>query len=103
MLPISGFYEVSVNLNRMVSAVAVFEFKFSLPVAKSSKCYWLSDNRSKAYGDASGRNCGWYAGGTGPVWGRALGVEVGQSLRLVSLVIARSATGDLMTVQGRLC
>ena len=29
--------------------------------------------------------------------------EVRQALRLFSLVIARSATGDLMTVQGRLC
>jgi hypothetical protein len=63
----------------------------------------LLSRRAKAYGDDSGHNCGWYAGGTGPGWGRALGVEVRQALRLVSLVIARSATGDLMTVQGRLC
>src|ERR1700720_2071657 len=61
------------------------------------------DRKGKAYGDDSGHNCGWYAGGTGPVWGRALGVEVRQALRLVSLVITRSATGDLMTVEGRLC
>jgi hypothetical protein len=60
----------------------------------------LSD---KAYGDVSGHNCWWCAGGTGPVWRRALGVEVRQALRLVSLVIARAATGDLVTVKGRLC
>jgi len=57
----------------------------------------------KAYGDVSGHNCWWYAGGTGPVWRRALGVEVRQALRLVSLVIARAATGDLVTVKDRLC
>jgi hypothetical protein len=57
----------------------------------------------KAYGDVSGHNCRWCAGGTGPVWRRALGVEVRQALRLVSLVIARAATGDLVTVKGRLC
>ena len=32
-----------------------------------------------------------------------MGVEVRQALRLVSLVIARAATGDLVTVKGRLC
>ena len=57
----------------------------------------------ETYGDVSGHNCGWCTGGAGPVWGRPLGVEVRQVLRLVSLVIARSATGDLVTVQGRLC
>ena len=33
----------------------------------------------------------------------ALGVGVRQALCLVWLVIARSAAGDLVTVQGRLC
>jgi len=28
---------------------------------------WIEGNQREAYGDVSGRNCGWYAGGTGPV------------------------------------
>ena len=28
---------------------------------------WGRYNPEEAYGDVSGRNCGWYAGGTGPV------------------------------------
>jgi hypothetical protein len=28
---------------------------------------FLEQYPSEAYGDVSGRNCGWYAGGTGPV------------------------------------
>jgi hypothetical protein len=63
----------------------------------------LNGHYEETYGDVSGHNCGWCTGGAGPVWGRPLGVEVRQVLRLVSLVIARSATGDLVTVQGRLC
>ena len=38
-----------------------------------------------------------------PGLGPRLGRRDAPALRLVSLVIARSATGDLVTVQGRLC
>jgi hypothetical protein len=91
------YYEATILYNFIIRRPRLHWFEsFSRFMTRSVKI-------TKAYGDDSGHNCGWYAGGTGPVWGRALCVEVRQALRLVSPVIARSATGDLMTVQGRLC
>src|SRR5438270_8632314 len=59
--------------------------------------------RDDAYGDVSGYNRRWQIGRCRRVLDGALGVGAWRRLRLVSVRIPRSSTGNLVSVQGGFC
>src|SRR5437868_1029227 len=63
----------------------------------------IDDIREDAYGDVSGYNRRWQIGRCRRVLDGGLGVGAWRPLRLVSVRIPRSSTGNLVSVQGGFC